>query len=520
MSSNLIERTGKMKKERVLLIEDNDADALYVIEGLEKKASQYSCVRVQKLSEAIDHMQRNEVDVAILDLSLPDGKGLPNFQEIMKINPKLPVVILTGKEDEELALSAVRAGAQDFICKKDLNHQLLLRCLRYAIERKQIYEFLRVTLGQLQEAMISLNLSSKASNTGLWFLDVVADTVSWNEQMGALYGLTKEQIPKTLNDVLKLVHTNDVNRVENTVQSALQKRDEWETSFRVVWENGSEHELSCHGKTFFDESGKPMRMAGTCRDVSQERLEEETNRRLTLLEQREDFTATLTHDLKNPLIGTNQIIEAMLKDCVGSINAQHAELLAKIKDSNSQLLSLIQNLTEVYRYEHQAASYDIERVDIVPLLNQCIEKMSRQAQFRNIKLESHFSHQAWNLDLDRMAFGRIMQNLLDNAVKFSDENSVVKVRMLVQNDKTLIEVEDSGVGICPSEQATLFKRFGQGRHGQKLGTGSGLGLYLCKQIVNAHNGEIFCSSQENAGSTFRVVLPNPNSDFNSLDKLN
>ncbi|HEY9731848.1 MAG TPA: ATP-binding protein [Drouetiella sp.] len=499
-----------MKKDRVLLIEDNDADALYVIDSLEKKASQYSCVRVQKLSEAIDHMRQNEVDVAILDLSLPDGKGLLNFLEVMKADPMLPVVIITETEDEEVAIKAVRAGAQDFICKKDLSHQLLLRSLRYAIERKQIYEFLRITLSQLQDAMTSLNLSSKASNTGLWFLDLLTDTVTWNEQMGALYGLSKEKIPKTLNDVLELVHVEDSNRVQSTVQSALEKREEWQTNFRVIWEDGSEHELSCHGKTFFDDHGRPTRMAGTCRDISQDRLEEEeTKKRMTLLKQREDFTATLTHDLKNPLIGTNQIIEVMLKDCLRSKNSQHAELLAKIKDSNSQLLSLIQNLTEVYRCEHQAANYDRKRVDIIPLINQCTEKIAKQAEFRKIKLETHYSLKSWNLDVDPIALGRVMQNLLDNAIKFSDENSIVKVRMLVENDQTLIEVEDSGVGICPSEQATLFKRFGQGRHGQKIGTGSGLGLYLCKQIIDAHNGEIFCRSQENAGSTFRVVLPNP-----------
>ncbi|MBS1954845.1 MAG: response regulator [Cyanobacteria bacterium SZAS-4] len=501
-----------MRKERVLLIEDNDADALYVLDGLKRGAPQFSCVRVQRLREALDHMMTNEVDVAILDLSLPDGNGLPNFEEIMRVNPKLPVIILTGTEDEELALNAVRAGAQDYICKKDLNHQLLLRSLRYAIERKQIYEFLRITLGQLQEAMVSLNLSAKASNTGLWFLDLVGDNVTWNEQMTSLYGLSSGDAPKHLKEVLSLVHKDDVERVEQAVQTALQTKDEWVTNFRVTWSDGSEHELSCHGKTLFDESGTPTRMAGTCRDVSQEKLEEETNKRLALLEQREDFTATLTHDLKNPLIGTNQILELMLNNTLGNINSQQADLLAKIKDSNTHLLSLIQNLTEVYRHEHQVASYEKVRIDIVPLINATVEGISRQAQHRDISIEAEFAEPEWILKVDPLAFGRVMQNLLDNAVKFSKDSGTVTVRLYARGTETYIEVEDKGLGICPSEQGNLFTRFGQGRRSQKTGTGSGLGLYLCKQIVDAHAGELMCKSQEGHGSTFRLIFPSASYD--------
>jgi NtrC-family two-component system sensor histidine kinase KinB len=165
-------------------------------------------------------------------------------------------------------------------------------------------------------------------------------------------------------------------------------------------------------------------------------------------------------------------------------------------------------LSEVYRYEHQAASYEIERRDIVPLIKACVENIARQAQFRAISVHTHFAQNTCKLDIDPLGFGRVVQNLLDNAVKFSEENGSIHVRMLVHDGKAIIEVEDNGVGISAKEQASLFRRFGQGRHGQKIGTGSGLGLYLCKQIIDAHHGEIQCESVEHVGSTFRLVLPN------------
>lgn len=496
-----------MKKDRILLIEDNDADALYVIDGLERRASQFSCTRVQKLEDAIEQLAKVDFDVALLDLSLPDGFGLPNFERLMRANPKLPVVILTGMEDEELALNAVRAGAQDYLCKKDLNHQLLFRSIRYAIERKQIYEFLRITLSQLQEAMTSLNLSAKATKTGLWFLDLESDRVTWNEQMTVLFGMTEKDAPRHLREVFSLIHPDDVDQVEKIVNNALDLHEEWQTCFRAIWSDGSVHHLECQGKTFFDDRGKANRMAGTCRDVSTERQEEVAIKRLAVLEQREDFTATLTHDLKNPLIGTNQILELLLNKRLGEINTQQADLLARIKDSNSHLLLLIQNLTEVYRYEHQVTSHVREELDVVPVIASCVNEITIQASHRNVSIETHFAEPRWKMCVDQLAFRRVIQNLLDNAVKFSRENGSVSVRVYGEKDRSFIEVSDNGLGMSQEEHLNLFKRFGQGHQGQKAGTGSGLGLYLCKQIVDAHNGEIMCSSEENVGSTFTVVLP-------------
>lgn len=496
-----------MRKERVLLIEDNDNDARFVLEGLQQRPSQYSCTRVVELKEAFAYIASHEVDVALLDLTLPDAFGLATFEKFAEANPRLPVVILTGVEDEQLALNAVRAGAQDYICKSDLNYALLFRSIQYAIERKQIYEFARLTLGQLQETMTALNLSAKASNTGLWFVDLDTHKVTWNEQTTSLFGLRTRRNPHKLNEVYELIHKDDVAHVAEVVEGAMAKHEEWEVEFRAIWEDETEHRLICHGKTFFDENNQPTRMAGTCRDISKQRQEEAVTRRLALLEQREDFTATLTHDLKNPLIGTNQILELMLNNTLGSINSQQADLLAQIKNSNTHLLNLIQNLTEVYRFEHQTSTYFKHMIDIIPIINSCITEIGILAKSKNVSVSIETPHKEWIINADGLAFRRVIQNLLDNAIKFSSDGGTVTVRLCGNAHMTVIEVQDYGFGISPKDQPNLFQRFVQGRTGRKHSTGTGLGLYLCKQIIEAHNGEISCESVLGVGTTFKIVLP-------------
>lgn len=136
----------------VLLVEDDDVDALAVQRALDRSPLEFSLRHVSRIADAVAVLSEQHFDVAVLDLGLPDGVGLPNLTAVQNASPSTPVVILSGHSDADMAMNAVRAGAQDFINKSDLNQQLVVKSLTYAIHRKLTEVRLREGVDELQRA--------------------------------------------------------------------------------------------------------------------------------------------------------------------------------------------------------------------------------------------------------------------------------------------------------------------------------------------------------------------------------
>ncbi|KAB8317596.1 hybrid sensor histidine kinase/response regulator [Tolypothrix campylonemoides VB511288] len=136
---------------KILLIEDNLAEARLLQEFLKQaKSHEFSLVHVKRLREALQELCKGTYDVILLDLTLPDSQGLASLAPLITQAPSLPIVVLTNTNDDELALEAVRRGAQDYLVKRQVNSDLLIRSLRYAIERKQVLETLRAVNEKLE----------------------------------------------------------------------------------------------------------------------------------------------------------------------------------------------------------------------------------------------------------------------------------------------------------------------------------------------------------------------------------
>jgi|688.fasta_scaffold98055_4 two-component system sensor histidine kinase/response regulator len=245
----------------------------------------------------------------------------------------------------------------------------------------------------------------------------------------------------------------------------------------------------------------------TIRYAIERKQHDKDSKRLAVLEKHEEFMATLTHDLKNPLIGNNLILELMAEQVMGVVSTEQASLLLNLRDSNAQLISMIQSLIDVYRFEKEVDAVKMENVDTLSLIEKCMKSITPIATHRHIKLSTNVSESVKTITADADAIRRVMQNLLDNALKFTPDGGLITVDAHATNSSIVFEVKDSGPGIPQEEQNRLFERFAQGRAGKKFTPGIGLGLYLCKQLVTAHSGEIYCTSDIGCGTTFTVKLP-------------
>ncbi|NJL81025.1 MAG: hybrid sensor histidine kinase/response regulator [Richelia sp. SM2_1_7] len=238
------------------------------------------------------------------------------------------------------------------------------------------------------------------------------------------------------------------------------------------------------------------------------RLKHSIDERDEIARQREDFVSRLTHDLRTPLVAEERMMILFLEGALGELSPSMQEALTIMARSNSNLLAMVNTLLEVYRFEAGRKTLAFLPVDIPKLIEEVKSELSPLAAQKGlvIKVDVNETAIATKIMGDRLELHRLFTNLVGNAIKFTDNGSItISLEADATDcDRIILKIVDSGQGISPEQQATLFERFRPGSHKR---SGSGLGLYLSRRIVEAHKGTIEINSQLGQGSVFRVILP-------------
>jgi PAS domain S-box-containing protein len=228
--------------------------------------------------------------------------------------------------------------------------------------------------------------------------------------------------------------------------------------------------------------------------------------RVLLQQQREDFVATLTHDLKTPILAANRAIKLLIEGDFGKVEESQAKILETIYQSNESLYQLVQTLLDVYRYESGAKQLSFSQTDIRELISSKINELLPLAASRNLEIRGELPEESDPVMCDAEEVRRVIQNLVDNAMKFTNAGGTITVGMQQSGDVTRIFVSDTGKGISEADQPKLFQRFWAAASSGRYYASTGLGLFLCRKIVESHGGRIGCDSTVGAGSTFYFTI--------------
>lgn len=223
------------------------------------------------------------------------------------------------------------------------------------------------------------------------------------------------------------------------------------------------------------------------------------------IDQQENFISCLTHDLRTPLIACDRMVDLVQQGVFGEIPPSVKEALAGVSSSNQNLLQMLNNLLEVYCYEMGEKTLSFIAVDVQALVTEVVTELNPLALEKQLKLTCDWQTEVRELSCDPMELRRVFTNLISNAIKFTDTGSVT-VSGTSDPKTLLIEIQDTGVGIAEADQAQIFERFKQTKHNR---SGHGLGLHLCQQVMQAHDGALSVRSQPGQGSTFTIALPLP-----------
>ncbi len=251
-----------------------------------------------------------------------------------------------------------------------------------------------------------------------------------------------------------------------------------------------------------------LRNTGYAKAIVNQQAEFAAQSQLTSL--REDFASTLTHDLKTPLLGAIATLNAFLEGQFGSISQVQTQVLATMERSHKTSVQLLETLLDIYRNDATGLVLHLETIDLTQLVEETANQVAGFAHHRQVQItvwhgNSEF-RRSLRMQADALQLQRVLMNLLVNAINHSSRGDRVEVRLSSSGFHHSVQVRDQGAGLKPEVIAQLFQRFYQG-NSDRQAKGTGLGLYLARQIITAHHGTIWAEPVSPKGAIFAFQLP-------------
>ena len=240
-----------------------------------------------------------------------------------------------------------------------------------------------------------------------------------------------------------------------------------------------------------------------------EELKKENEKLKLQYDAKTDLISISAHQLRTSLSAVKWILKMFKDNDLGPTTIEQKDYLEKAYDSNEMMIAHINNLLTLNHASDMSVGLHLEKIDLIELINKIIIEFSAEAHKKKIIIDILKSTDSFFINADLEMLRVVFQNLIENAIKYSNENSIVSLSLkLIEGTNSIeIMIKDSGIGIEPDDQKSIFDKFFRAPNAvKKESSGSGLGLYTARNIVERHGGNIRFESTTN-GTTFFVVLP-------------
>jgi two-component system, sensor histidine kinase PdtaS len=427
----------------VLHIEDNEDDRIALHEYLSDSAIELRVLSASSMANGLESLRTNSIDLVLADLSLPDSTGVETFVRLHNEAPNVPIVLLTGRNDEEFAVELLSLGAQDYLAKGDVNRSTLLRTLRYAVERKRIETALKTALEdqdrdqqQIKRAEERFRIVVEAAPNAMMMIDSEGRIALINSQTEKLFGyerkmLLGQKVEMLVPERFRTTHLADRSGFFSGAPTA-----------RAMGSGRDLFGVRRDGKEVPIEIGlNPIKSAEgvfvlasiidiTDRKMSEDSLRRSLNEKLALLQE-------VHHRVKNNL----QIISSLLAMQASVILDK--EIVAKLADSQRRVMSMAMIHEHLYRHD------DMSSIDLAEYVRDLAAHLfSSYTQSPNITYRLDLAPTRLSIE-QSVPCGLILNELITNAIKYAYPagKGEIKIRVFAKADCVSMSVSDHGAGM-------------------------------------------------------------------------
>ena len=519
-----------IERLHILLVEDNPGDADLIRELLPVDGPdgvEIECV--PRLSMALKCVKAVRFEIILLDLGLPDSQGIDTIRAMRRGAQDLPIVVLTGNQDELIGLSAIREGAQDYLVKGLLDRSLLVRAVRYAVERKLAETALR-------ESEARLHSAAEATGFGVYSYEFASSKSYYSPELLTIFGLPRDAIPELETDlVAKSLYPDDKAGILAAMQAANNPSSNGilDMEYRIIRTDGQVRWLRVRGRTTFSgntPADKPVCANGIIQDITDSKqVQEERTRLEAQLRQSQKMEAVGTlaggvaHDFNNMLSVINGYSDMLLQEM--SPSDPKYERIHEIYKAGMRSAELTQQLLAFARKQTIAPKV-LDLNDAVTGMLKMLQRLIGE----NIELLWKPAASLWKVKMDPSQINQILANLIVNARDAISGAGKIMIETgkadldaafcekhpdFIPGKYLVLEVSDNGCGMDRRTLEHIFEPFFTTK---KVGAGTGLGLATVFGIVKQNGGFINVYSEPGKGTTFKIYLPRHDSAETDTEK--
>jgi PAS domain S-box-containing protein len=508
---------------KILLVDDNETGR-YAMGRMLRHAG-FTVTETDTGYETL-RLAGEQPDLIILDVKLPDLSGFEVCQRL-KADPTtavIPVLQISAVhiQDEDRALG-LTVGADSYLTGP-VDPAVLLATIQAILRVRQVEKHLREAnqaleaqrqaLEQsnraLRESEERLRLALYAAGMGAWELNAETAEERWSPETEALWGLEPGTFAGTTAAFLATVHPEDRDCVQQARTRVLATSEGRErVDYRIVRPDGTVRWMLVVGQSFLPAPGQAVGARGVVFDITeQKQLEQALAQRAADLErlntELQQFGYVVSHDLQEPLRTITNFIQLLAKHLHGTVDAQAAELISFVVDGTQRMQTLITDLLAYTRVSGPVQSF--AAVDGEVLLAHVLGDLQLAIQDQGAEV----THDGLpTVQGDAGQLGLVLQNLIGNALKFRSA-APPRIHIGARRDGRhwVFAVRDNGIGIEPRYRERIFQVF-QRLHTRSEYPGTGIGLAICKKIIERHGGRMWVESEQGKGATFFFTLPIP-----------
>ena len=357
-------------------------------------------------------------------------------------------------------------------------------------DRKRIEEALRQREADLREA-------ERVAHLGSWMWNVADDTSRWSEELYRIMGLEPPpSVDTPIAGADRQMAPETMDAIRSALRTVLSDGRPHETEMEIKRPDGTTRWITARGDAVRNERGEIVAVAGTAQDITELK---------DLQRQRDEWTSVMAHDLRQP-IGVITMAASALPEVHAATPDKENELVDRIASAAKGLARLVDDLLDLSLLEARRLRLDRHWLEPQVLVRETVERLAHVSNGNHVTVTE--GEGLAEVCVDQMRIGQVLGNLISNAVKYGEKGSEIGVRIEQHDIEVEIAVENRGPGIPADEIAHLFKRFARTAKARHSGApGLGVGLYIAKELVEAHGGRIWVDSTPGQSTIFHVALP-------------